>query len=361
MCSDIAIADFALVLNSLNIGLYTSDGIYSNQTVFNQTSTEIFSGSVARNDVRCSFISLPGAEYYITATQTGNLIYAYRFDGTGNGFSTRAGACGASTGGPVYYSFWNNPSANNTVIYTNIGMSSVLAGGNLWFPATYGDYVAIGSPPSFRKGDGFSIGMVNVKKYDSSVDQYVPYLELQKTLDLPQLDVALSDTNFNVDVRPLWGDTDICQLGITRVDFDLTKFANIVIKPYAVFMGSILSTTDDDALSVACRPKNDTGNLCELITGPGQILSIRQTIYSDELGRPTLEQYEFEDKGRIIDENGAFVASVPMNLNYIVTNEFGDQVFSNDPSKGIPTKGKYRFKWINRRSCLESSSKFRKC
>ncbi len=63
--------------------------------------------------------------------------------------------------------------------------------------ATYGDYVAIGSPPSFRKNQGFSIGMVNVKKYDSSVDQYVPYLELQKTLNLQQLDVALSDTNFS--------------------------------------------------------------------------------------------------------------------------------------------------------------------
>ena len=62
--------------------------------------------------------------------------------------------------------------------------------------ATYGDYVAIGSPPSFRKGLGFSIGMVNVKKYDSSIDQYIPYLELQKTLNLTQLDVALSDTNF---------------------------------------------------------------------------------------------------------------------------------------------------------------------
>ena len=62
--------------------------------------------------------------------------------------------------------------------------------------ATYGDYVAIGSPPSFRKDQGFSIGMVNVKKYDSSVDQYVPYLELQKTLNLLQLDVALSDQNF---------------------------------------------------------------------------------------------------------------------------------------------------------------------
>jgi hypothetical protein len=62
--------------------------------------------------------------------------------------------------------------------------------------ATYGDYVAIGSPPSFRKNQGFSIGIVNVKKYDSSVDQYVPYLELQKTLNLQQLDASLDDTNF---------------------------------------------------------------------------------------------------------------------------------------------------------------------
>jgi hypothetical protein len=124
------------VTNSLNIGLYTTDGEYSNQTVFNRTSSEILSGSTGKNDVTCSFVALPGAEYYITANQYGNLIYAFRFDGAGSGFSTRTGACNASTGGPTYYSFWNSPSANNTVIYTNIGMSSVLAGGSLWFPAT---------------------------------------------------------------------------------------------------------------------------------------------------------------------------------------------------------------------------------
>jgi len=167
---------------------------------------------------------------------------------------------------------------------------------------------------------------------------------------LPQI----VNLNFNVDVRPLWGDLDLCQLGITRLDFDLTKFANIVIKPYAVFMGSLVSTTDDDSLSIACRPKNDTGNFCELIAGPGQILAIRQTIFSDQTGKPVLEEYVFENDGKIIDNNGTFVASVPMNLDYIVTNEFGDQIISNDPSKGIPTKGKYRFKfrWINKEKTL---------
>jgi hypothetical protein len=33
-----------------------------------------------------------------------------------------------------------------------------------------------------------------------------------------------------------------------------------------------------------------------------------------------------------------------MNLDYIVTDEFGNKVISIDPSIGIPTKGKYRFK-----------------
>jgi hypothetical protein len=33
-----------------------------------------------------------------------------------------------------------------------------------------------------------------------------------------------------------------------------------------------------------------------------------------------------------------------MNLDYLITNEFGDQIISDDPKKGIPTRGKYRFK-----------------
>ena len=33
-----------------------------------------------------------------------------------------------------------------------------------------------------------------------------------------------------------------------------------------------------------------------------------------------------------------------MNLDYIITDEFGEQIISLDPSVGIPTKGKYRFR-----------------
>jgi hypothetical protein len=163
--------------------------------------------------------------------------------------------------------------------------------------------------------------------------------------ELPQI----KNLVFDVDVRPFWGEADLCQVGITRVDFDLTKQANINIQPTSIFMGSIISTTDDDALKVSCKPKNNTGNLCELVAGPGEVLAIRQTINSDSLGLPILEQYSFEGGSKIIDADGTFVANVPMNLDYIYTNEFGEQAFSTDPKKGIPTKGKYRFKfkWQN--------------
>jgi hypothetical protein len=163
--------------------------------------------------------------------------------------------------------------------------------------------------------------------------------------ELPQIKTL----NKTIDIPPFWGDEDVCQFGITRVDFDLTKEANIRIEPTSVFMGSLISTTNDDALKTTCKPKNNTGNLCELIAGPGQILAIRQTIFPDEQNLPVLEEYKFEENGKVIDGDGSFLVNVPMNLDYVITNEFGEQVISNDPKKGIPTKGKYRFKfkWEN--------------
>jgi hypothetical protein len=163
--------------------------------------------------------------------------------------------------------------------------------------------------------------------------------------ELPQIKTL----NKTIEISPLWGQEDICQIGIVRADFDLTQEANIKIEPNAVFMGSIISTTDEDALKTNCKPKNNTGNLCELVAGPGQILAIRQTIFADTQGLPVLEEYKFEQDGKVIDGDGSFLVNVPMNVDCVITNEFGQQVLSNDPKKGIPTKGKYRFKfkWEN--------------
>ena len=148
----------------------------------------------------------------------------------------------------------------------------------------------------------------------------------------------------NVEVSPLWGDASLCQIAINRLDFDLRDDANVDIQPTSVFMGSMFSTSDRFRLRDNCKPKDDMGNLCSLTTSPGQILAIRQTVQQDEDGNPVLEEYELEQSGNVIDGNGTWLIELPMNLDYLVTNEFGEKVLSNDPTVGVPTKSKYRFK-----------------
>jgi hypothetical protein len=162
----------------------------------------------------------------------------------------------------------------------------------------------------------------------------------ENLFSLPQI---ISVTQ-QVTVNPLWGDEELCQISITRADIDLTQTKNIEIKPTAIFMGSIFSDSDRGSIKKKCKPPLKSGNLCSLNAGPGQILSLRQTIRQDSQGRPVLEEYELENNGNVIDENGTWLLDVPMNLDFITTNEFGEQVFSNDEKKGIPTRGKYRFK-----------------
>ena len=156
---------------------------------------------------------------------------------------------------------------------------------------------------------------------------------------LPQI----INVNKDIEVSSFWGETDICNVGITRVDFDL-RDQGITIEPQAVFMGSMFSTAEEDSMGTNCKPKFDSGNLCDLVSAPGKILAIRQTIYTDSLGLPILEEYKLPDGGNVIDGEGTWLIEVPMNLDYVSTNEFGEQVLSNDPNIGIPTKGKYRFK-----------------
>jgi len=170
--------------------------------------------------------------------------------------------------------------------------------------------------------------------------------------ELPQLITI----NKIIQVEPLWGQPEICNLGITRTDFDLSGESNIDIRPTAIFMGSIISTSDSDSIKSNCSVKSNSGYLCDMTTGPGEILAIRQTIQQDSYGRPILETVDLDGGGQVIDENGTWLVDVPMNMDYVTTNEFGEQVLSNDPNIGVPTRGKYRFKvkWNQSPSLSES-------
>ena len=110
--------------------------------------------------------------------------------------------------------------------------------------------------------------------------------------------------------------------------------ANVDIQPTSVFMGSIYSTSDNYRVRPNARPADDMGNLCSLVAGPGQILAIRQTIYQESDGNPVLELHQLEQSGNIIDGNGVWLTELPMNLDYFVTNEFGEKIDENAEEDG---------------------------
>ena len=158
-----------------------------------------------------------------------------------------------------------------------------------------------------------------------------------------------------VNINPFWGDKEECQASITRVDFDLGN-SGIRIDPTSVFMGSTATDTDKDYINKNCRPKKHMGELCSLITQPGIIDCVRYTTlttfdpnaygYQTTTGGtvPVLERYYLENGGRVIDSSGAWLVHMPMNLDHVTTNEFGDMVLSYDPEVGIATRARVRFR-----------------
>ena len=189
-------------------------------------------------------------------------------------------------------------------------------------------------PFSQSPQDLIRMGRANADQLDG-----VNFKSSSDLYSLPQI----VNINQTVDVNPFWGQPEICQINIARNDFDL-RGVGINIQPTSVFMGALVTGIDDEAIEKNCKPPRDMGNLCNLSVGPGEIISVRQTIFQDTQGRPILEQGTLPQGGKVIDGDGTWVIDVPMNLDYVTTNEFGEQIFSQDPKIGIPTKGKYRFK-----------------
>ena len=215
-----------------------------------------------------------------------------------------------------------------------------------------GDYMIFGVPPGSQTivldvdlsdiGE-FSLSPQDLVRMGIATPNQVAGVDFKSSTNLRELPQIIS-INKVITVEPLWGQPEICNLGITRTDFDLSSEASVDIRPTSIFMGSIVSPINDDVVKRNCKPRVKSGAQCSLVAGPGEILAIRQTIFKDTDGYPTLETIDLEEGGQVIDENGTWLLDVPMNLDYLITNEFGEQVISDDPKKGIPTKAKYRFK-----------------
>ena len=204
-----------------------------------------------------------------------------------------------------------------------------------------GDFMIFGVPVGTYTvhvdADISDIGIASQRPYDS-ISQGTPLkffetpTKFKGGTNLDKL-IQVKSANAGVNVQPFWGNTDTCEIGISRIDIDL----NYNIRPSAIFMGSIFGDQDKNSINKNCIPRRDLGKLCDQVANEGTIEMIRETIDG------TIEKFDVEG-GRVIDENGAWAYQVPMNLDYMVTDEFGNLALSDDSNKGIPTRASVRFK-----------------
>lgn len=136
-------------------------------------------------------------------------------------------------------------------------------------------------------------------------------------------------------VYPFWGDTTESSFNaaITRCDIQISyKFEST-----CVFLGSVITDTGSNGIGKKCKPTKGSGKMSDMITGTGRIEMIRKT------QNGSIEQFSVQGN-KLIDESGTWCYQIPMNLDYVVTDEYGNTVLSDNPEKGIATRSRVRFR-----------------
>ena len=203
-----------------------------------------------------------------------------------------------------------------------------------------GDYMIFGVPTGTCQMhydcDLSDIGILSQHPYDFIAKGYDENLFKSKTeFDTSNLNTAIHIISRDITtyVYPFWGDKEENKIGITRNDINIDyKF-----EPSCVFMGSSITDPDGTYISTDGKPNGSNGSFASLATSVGDIEVIRKT----EDGR--VEELKDNVRG-VIDANGVWCYQIPMNLDRIGTDEFGNTIAVNDPNKGIPTRARVRFR-----------------
>lgn len=206
-----------------------------------------------------------------------------------------------------------------------------------------GDYMIYGVPTGNQTIhvdiDLSDIGVLSQRPRDmiykgSNINQFDSPNKFKKDTNLDYLAQIFTQDKV-LYVYPFWGDTTDNEVGaaITRCDIDI----DYRFEPTCVFMGSIITDTGEDSLSKKCVAAKEQGKMSKLITGNGVIEMIRKT------GDGMVESFSVKGN-RLIDGDGVWCYQIPMNLDYVVTDEYGNTVLSDDPNKGIATRARVRFR-----------------
>lgn len=205
-----------------------------------------------------------------------------------------------------------------------------------------GDYILCGVPTGSQTIhmdlDLSDCGILSQRPRDFvykgyTIEQFENPNQFKTGTDLSSLSQIFTQDQV-VNVVPFWGNDSLGEtIGITRADINISfKF-----EPTCVFMGCIVGDNASNGISKKCVPTNQMGAMDELTTGEGTIEMIRKTVGGD------IE--EFQVKGtQLIDGNGVWCYQIPMNLDYMMTDEYGNMVPTDDPDKGIPTRTRVRFR-----------------
>ena len=205
-----------------------------------------------------------------------------------------------------------------------------------------GDYMIMGVPVGNQTihmdVDLSDIGFLSQKPIDMTykgynITQFENAQMFKKDTNLTSL-VQIVSQDSTLFVNPFWGDEDMGEtISITRHDINVDyKF-----EPTCIFMGSMITETTSNGFSKKCVPTPKMGRMDQLTTGSGTIEMIRKT--------PSGEIESFNVNGsELIDGNGVWCYQIPMNLDYITTDEYGNVVPTDNPEKGIATRTSVRFR-----------------
>jgi hypothetical protein len=188
------------------------------------------------------------------------------------------------------------------------------------------------------------IGCFSLRPYDfirqgKGVDNFKNKYKFKASEDLTSLPQIVTFDK-SIEVYPFWGSEDYCEIGISRADFDLSD-KGVKIEPKAYLIGGVFTDNGKNSVNKNCTPRKKMGRKCDLVTKSAKIEAIRFTPQKDENHRPYLEEYDLHED---ISEDGGFMMPLPMNMDYVYTDEFGDIVITNDPNKGIATSACYRIR-----------------
>ena len=219
-----------------------------------------------------------------------------------------------------------------------------------------GDYCIMGVPTGNQEIhvdiDLSDIGILSQKPRDFvykgyNIEQFDNASQFKESTNLDSL-TQLFTQNTSVHVYPFWGEEDVEEVAITRCDIQI----QYQFEPTCVFFGSIVSDNYKNSISKRCRPSKNVGSNKNLVAGEGTIEMIRKT--TDGL----VEEFPIQGN-RLIDGNGVWCYQIPMNLDYVGTDEFGNIVPTDNPNKGIATRTSVRFRFSMQETDNEGISRHR--